>query len=57
MLQVVFDYFRTNPTWPLAITILSTAMIWLYKEFKVMLENDNKNKLALVQKNWIYIHQ
>ncbi|WP_151735195.1 hypothetical protein [Paenibacillus tengchongensis] len=50
MLEQIFEYFKTNPGWSLVITIVSTALVWLYKEFKLLLNADQKNKLALVQK-------
>lgn len=50
MLQQIFDYFKTQPGWSLVITVAFTALVWLYKEFKVMLETDQKNKQVLLQK-------
>lgn len=50
MLKEIFGFFKTNPTWSLAITIISTFTIWLYKEFKVMIASDYKKKIDLVQK-------
>ncbi|MCZ1267337.1 MULTISPECIES: hypothetical protein [Paenibacillus] len=50
MLQDVLSYFQANPGWSLASTVVCTVIIWLYKEFKVNIESDNKNKLAHIQK-------
>ncbi|MFF2908481.1 hypothetical protein [Paenibacillus sp. NPDC057934] len=50
MMQEILTYFKANPGWSLAITVFTTVLIWLYKEFKVLMEKDNNDKLALVQK-------
>ncbi|WP_044478022.1 hypothetical protein [Paenibacillus antibioticophila] len=50
MLQQIFDYFKTQPGWSLVITVVFTALVWLYKEFKVMMEADQKSKLVILQK-------
>ncbi|MEK4365361.1 hypothetical protein MKX68_23255 [Paenibacillus sp. FSL M8-0212] len=50
MLQELLNYFKMNPELSLISTIVCTVIIWLYKEFKVMIETDNKNKLAQIQK-------
>ncbi|WFR60562.1 hypothetical protein P9222_18405 [Paenibacillus amylolyticus] len=50
MLQQLLTYFKANPEFSIVTTIVCTAIIWLYKEFKVMIERDNQNKLARIQK-------
>ncbi|MFE4709774.1 MULTISPECIES: hypothetical protein [unclassified Paenibacillus] len=50
MIQEILTYFKANPGWSLAITVFTTVLIWLYKEFKVLMEKDNNDKLALLQK-------
>ncbi|PQP81906.1 hypothetical protein C0Q44_19755 [Paenibacillus sp. PCH8] len=50
MLQELLNYFKMNPEISLISTIVCTVIIWLYKEFKVMIETDNKNQLAQIQK-------
>ncbi|WP_042201274.1 hypothetical protein [Paenibacillus camerounensis] len=50
MLEQIFGYFKTQPGWSLVITVVCTALVWLYKEFKIMLETDQRSKLTLLQK-------
>ncbi|GAS82537.1 hypothetical protein [Paenibacillus amylolyticus] len=51
MLQQLLTYFKANPEFSIVTTIVCTAIIWLYKVFKVMIERDNQNKLAKIQKH------
>ncbi|MGO4731475.1 hypothetical protein [Paenibacillus sp. 2KB_22] len=50
MVQQLLTYFKANPEFSIVTTIVCTAIIWLYKEFKVMIERDNQNKLVRIQK-------
>ncbi|OBZ18452.1 hypothetical protein A8L34_02385 [Bacillus sp. FJAT-27264] len=50
MMHEILTYFKANPGWSLAITVFTTVLIWLYKEFKVLMEKDNNDKLARIQK-------
>ncbi|MCM3697960.1 hypothetical protein [Paenibacillus macerans] len=50
MLDKLIEYLKLSPVWSLAMAIAFTALVWLYKEFKGMMEESNRTKLSLIQK-------
>ncbi|MFD0870919.1 MULTISPECIES: hypothetical protein [Paenibacillus] len=49
MWSEIADLIKLNPAWSLVITILGTLLVWLYKEFKVMLAKEFNDKVAILQ--------
>ncbi|WP_010276017.1 hypothetical protein [Paenibacillus senegalensis] len=57
MLNELITYIQTNPVWSLAVTVLVSLTIWLYKEFKVMIDRNHSNKVEGIQKKlYVYGH-
>ncbi|MGG2993551.1 hypothetical protein ABEO75_16340 [Paenibacillus macerans] len=50
MLDKLIDYLQHTPVWALAMVVAFMALVWLYKEFKGMMEESNRAKLSLIQR-------
>lgn len=48
MWKEISELIGANPILTLIITILGTSTIWLYKEFKVMMNRSLRNKMEVI---------
>lgn len=50
MWKEIAGFVKATPTWTLTITVVGTIIVWLYKEFKVILAQEYQQKLTAIQR-------